>query len=152
MKPASRFPKSYVMYETGQIINFSPDDPRIRKRDGYLEILGVPRRPKLGLDSKAGWFAYLMPNDLMFVKRFPTWNQRVYNEAAGLTISIWYPEGQRVELEPIGPRFQLDPGEFETFTEDWYLFPRRFSRRQTVDLPELKKLVDHNTTRFLTPD
>ena len=43
-------------------------------------------RPKLGMDSYAGWFCYLMKNDLMFVKRYPTYPDRVYNEVAGLTI------------------------------------------------------------------
>ena len=36
------------------------------------------------MDTYAGWFAYLMKKDLMFVKRFPTYPDRVYNEVAGL--------------------------------------------------------------------
>ena len=52
----------------------------------FLEILGTPRKPKLGMDSYAGLIAYLSPNNLLFVKRFKTYPDRVYNEAAGLTI------------------------------------------------------------------
>ena len=63
-----------------------------------------PRKPKLGFDSYAGWLAYVTPNGRAFVKRFATFPDRVYNEAAGLTLSAWYPTGPRIELEPIGPR------------------------------------------------
>ena len=85
------------------------------------------------MDSHVGWFAYLMRNDLMFVKRYRTHPDRVYNEVAGLTISIWYPEEKRVELEPIGPREQLEPGESASFTEHWELKAFRFPQ-QTGEL------------------
>ena len=94
-----------------------------------------PRRPKLGFDSYAGWMGYVTPDDLLFVKRFKTYPDRVYNEVAGLTISVWYPEGPRVELEPIGPRERLQPGEVGSFTEDWYLTPFEFPESgQQLDL------------------
>ncbi|MEZ6034613.1 MAG: hypothetical protein R3C17_16075 [Planctomycetaceae bacterium] len=60
---------------------------KIQVRDGFLEIFGTPKKPKLGMDSYAGVIAYLSPNDLLFVKRFQTYPDRVHNEAAGLTIS-----------------------------------------------------------------
>jgi hypothetical protein len=80
--------------------------------------------------------------DLLFVKRFAVYPDRVYNEAAGLTISIWYPEDRRVELEPIGPRERLKPGESASFTEDWHLlaFPFPADRKQ-VDLQQLRQVV-----------
>lgn len=142
----SRFPNNYVMYEGGDLINLRPSDPNIRTRDGFLEITGVPKHPKLGMDSRAGWFAYLMHNDLCFVKRFEVDPERVYNEVAGLTISIWYPEDRRVELEPIGPRERLQPGESASFTEHWWLIPREFpDAGQQVDLAELAQLVKRET-------
>ena len=138
----SRFPHGYVMYEDGDLISFRPTDPHIRTRDGFLEITGVPRKPKLGMDSAAGWFAYLMRTDTMFVKRFQVDTDRVYNEIAGLTISIWYPEGRRVELEPIGPRERLQPGKSAAFTEEWFLLPYKFpADGQDVDLKSVEKLV-----------
>jgi hypothetical protein len=138
----SRFPNGYVMYEDGDLISFRPTDPHIRARDGFLEITGVPRKPKLGMDSAAGWFAYLMRTDIMFVKRFRVYPDRVYNEIAGLTISIWYPEDRRVELEPIGPRERLQPGESAAFTEEWFLLPYKFpADGQDVDLESVEKLV-----------
>jgi hypothetical protein len=122
----SRFPNGYVMYEPESLINFRPADPKIARQDGYLVISGAPKHPKLGMDTAAGWFAYLMKNDLMFVKRFPVYADRPYNEVAGLTMSIWYPDGPMCELEPIGPREKIAPGESASFTETWHLLPRSF--------------------------
>jgi hypothetical protein len=134
----SRFPKSYVMYEEGSLINFAPEDPNIHIRDGFLEILGTPRKPKLGMDSYAGRIAYLSPNNLLFVKRFKTHPDRVYNEAAGLTISIWYPDNSMIELEPIGPRERLQPGEDASFTEEWFLSEMPFPKDKKVDLEAVR--------------
>lgn len=118
----SRFPNHYVMYEQRGLMNFRPEDPNIHLRDGILEILAAPASPKLGMDSTAGWLACQEPNGLLFVKKFPTFPDRVYNEVAGLTVSIWYPQDKPViELEPIGPRERLAPGESASFTETWFL-------------------------------
>ncbi|MBP89227.1 MAG: hypothetical protein CMJ64_21345 [Planctomycetaceae bacterium] len=143
----SRFPNNYVMYEGGDLINLRPTDPHIKTRDGFLEITSVPKHPKLGMDSQAGWFAYLMHNDLCFVKRYRVYPDRVYNEVAGLTISIWYPEDRRVELEPIGPRERLRPGESASFTEDWWLLPHAYPKEgEQIDLRRLAKLVERDAT------
>lgn len=139
----SRFPSKYAMYEEGAIINVRNTDDKIRVRDGFLEILAPPRKPKLGFDATAGWLGYLMPNNTLFIKRFATFPDRVYNEAAGLTISVWYPTGPRIELEPIGPRERLKPGESASFTEDWWLLPFPFPQQgQQVDLKALEALVN----------
>ena len=122
----SRFPNSYVMYEPETVINFRPEDPSVRMRDGCLEIVGAPRHAKLGMDSSAGWLAYVMKNGHMFVKAFPVYPDRPYNEVAGLTISIYYPDGPYCELEPIGPRESLRPGESASFTETWFLLPQAY--------------------------
>jgi hypothetical protein len=142
----SRFPSKYALYEDRGIINVQAKDDNIRERDGFLEILGPPRKPKLGFDSYVGWLAYLMPGDLLFVKRFATYPDRVYNEAAGLTISVWYPPGPRVELEPIGPRERLEPGQSASFTEEWYLSTYPFPKNgEQVNLVQLRSEVERQT-------
>lgn len=139
----SKFPSKYAMYEDSAIINVRNQDEKIRERDGFLEILAPPRKPKLGFDSQAGWLAYLMPGDVLFVKRFATFPDRVYNEAAGLTLSVWYPTGPRVELEPIGPRERLKPGESASFTEHWMLLSHPFpASGESVDLKKLRMQVE----------
>lgn len=142
----SRFPSKYAMYEDGAVINVRAKDDNIRERDGFLEILAPPRKPKLGFDTYAGWLAYVMPNDRVFVKRFAAHPDRVYNEAAGLTLSVWYPAGPRIELEPIGPRERLKPGESASFTEDWWLLPFPFPKKGgQIDLKALAELVAKQT-------
>ncbi|QEG26801.1 hypothetical protein GobsT_15480 [Gemmata obscuriglobus] len=142
----SRFPSKYAMYEDGAVINVRTKDDNIRERDGCLEILAPPRKPKLGFDSYAGWLAYAMPNDTLFVKRFKTFPDRVYNEAAGLTLSVWYPTGPRIELEPIGPRERLKPGESASFTEEWWVLPHPFPKTgQQLDLKALAEQVAKQT-------
>jgi hypothetical protein len=142
----SRFPSKYALYEEGTLINVKAKDENIRERDGFLEILAPPRKPKLGFDSYAGWLAYVMPNGTAFVKRFKTHPDRVYNEAAGLTLSVWYPPGKVIELEPIGPRERLAPGESAAFTEDWWLLPHPFPKAGAmIDLKALAEQVEKQT-------
>jgi len=139
----SRFPSKYAMYEEGATINVRATDEQIRDRDGFLEILAPPRKPKLGFDSQAGWLAYAMPNNTLFVKRFAVYPDRVYSEAAGLTISVWYPPGARIELEPIGPRERLAPGEKASFTEEWLLLEHPFPKAgEKIDLARLRQQIE----------
>lgn len=135
LTPESRFPKRYIMYGPGPVMNYQPDDPNIRIREGFLEILGTPANPKLGMDSMAGWFGYLTRNNLLFIKRYPVYPERVYSEMAGLTISIWYFRNEMCELEPIGPREMLAPGASASFTEEWSLAASRFpAKGEAMDL------------------
>lgn len=136
-----RFPRQYVMYGPGGL-DTKPDDPNIREQDGMLVITGPPEHPKLGMESYAGWFAYLMRNDRLFIKRFDTWRDRVYNEVAGLTISIWYNGEEVCELEPIGPRELLAPGQSASFTEEWSLLEYGFpTKPEDVDVSAVVKAV-----------
>src|SRR5262249_38655064 len=142
----SRFPGKYAMYEDSAVINVKATDERIRERDGFLEILAPPRKPKLGFDSYAGWLGYVLPNDTLFVKRFPTYPDRLYNEAAGLTLSVWCPNGPQIELEPIGPRERLKPGASASFTEDWWLLSHPFPKKgERLDLKALAEQVEKQT-------
>ncbi|MBU4460935.1 MAG: DUF4380 domain-containing protein [Verrucomicrobia bacterium] len=142
LTPHSRFPAGYVMYGPGPVIDFRPEDPLIRSRDGFLEVLGTPQRPKLGMDSSAGWFAYLMRSGLLFAKRYPVFPDRVYGEVAGLTISIWYFRDVMCELEPIGPREMLGPGSTASFAEEWELLRHPFPESgAAVDLEAVARLA-----------
>ena len=142
----SRFPNQYVMYGPDSTILYRPQDPNIRVRDGFLEIIATPEYPKLGMDSHAGWLGYLLRDDLLFVKRFPTFPDRVYNEIVGLTISIWYYKDLMCELEPIGPMERLDPGQSASFTEEWWLVPYAYpGKGADVDLKRLAGAVDKLT-------
>lgn len=133
LTPNSRFPNKYIMYGPDAVISYRPDDKNITVSNDFLIISGAPRYPKLGIDSYAGWFSYLMKNNIMFVKRFPVYPDRVYNEMAAITISIYYYADTLCELEPIGPKENLKPGESASFTEDWHLVPFNFPLDGKVD-------------------
>ena len=141
--PQSRLPNGYVMYENRGLIGVTPVDPQIRRVENTLQIFPTPKQPKLGFDSYAGVIAYAAPNDLLFLKRFKTYPDRVYNEVAGLTISVWYPDREMVELEPIGPREMLQPGESASFTEDWWLKEYPFpGPEQAIAPAELTSVIN----------
>ena len=145
-----RFPKGYIMMRGRDEMLILPEDPMIRKRGNFLEILGPPSEPKLGFDSFAGWFAYQMPNDLAFVKTYKTFPDRLYGEIAGLTLSIWYPNKDWVpacELEPIGPMEVMEPGQKASFTENWFLVDNPFpDEGEQIDLSSLESKINklHN--------
>lgn len=143
LTPNSRFPRSYIRYGPGPVMDYQPDDPNVRVRKGFLEVIGVPKEPKLGFDSQAGWLCYLMKNDLMFVKRFPTYPDRVYNEMASLTLAIWYFKDLMCELEPIGPMERLAPGQSAAFTETWWLIPYKYpGDANEVKTEEISRIVE----------
>jgi hypothetical protein len=147
----SRFPNGYVMYGAdGTTLDFAPSDPAVVVSDGMLQVIGTPLHPKLGVDSTAGWLAYLLPSGGLFVKRFPVFPDRVYNEVAGLTVSLWCFEDQVCEIEPIGPRERLAPGEQAAFTEEWWLLAvpeaeRGVGAGASVDLTAITARVARET-------
>lgn len=138
-----RFPAGYVRYDPpGKMINMQPDDEHVERVGDYIVVTDHPLNPKLGFDSMVGWFAYQSPQNLLFVKRFPTYPDRAYNEVAGLTISIWYPDREMVELEPIGPRERLEKlGDQASFTETWFLLESAFPVSGRVVPEEVSRRV-----------
>ena len=142
----SAYPNQYIMYNgDGRTLDYRPEDPNIEIRDGFFILKGPPRFPKLGLDSHEGWMTYLTPNDLAFIKKFPTYPKRRYWEMIGMTISLWYVENREsdnlsaCELEPIGPREDISPGESASFTEEWFLLDYPFPvREKRVDLDHIE--------------
>lgn len=142
----SRFPLGYIYYGPGSVLNYHPEEhPNIRVRDGYLELLGTPPQPKFGIDSYAGWFGYVTPTDLLFVKKFPVFPDRRYGDVAAFTISLYYYENEACELEPIGPTEILKPGARASFAEDWWLLPYKYPKDRTVDLAAFERYMQENT-------
>ena len=147
LSPDSRYPSKFVQYCPGGL-DMKPSDPRISEHHGptpWLEITGA-QHPKLGIDSHAGWFTYLMDNGLQWVKRYPSFPDRVYGEVAGFPLCIYYPEGSFVELEPIGPRETIAPGGESSFTEEWYLLPHEqpIANGEPVDMLALTQQLEEH--------
>jgi hypothetical protein len=148
LTPGSRFPKGYIVYEPAsgpKYLNFRPDDhPSTRVREGFLEIIDAPPFPKHGIDTFAGWLGYITRGDLLFVKRFPVYPERVYGEVTSYTVCIWYKDTVRTELEPIGPWEWLAPGKSSSFTENWWLLPYAYPGDKQVDLKAFTLFIDEN--------
>lgn len=139
-----RFSEGYVRYDPpGKMLNMKPSDPHIQRQGDFLIVTDRPKYPKLGFDSYAGWLAYHSPQDLLFVKKFPTYPDRAYNEVAGLTISVWYPDNDMVELEPIGPKERLEKrGDRASFEEVWFLLEHACPSGGQVNVQEVAAIVE----------
>jgi hypothetical protein len=145
LTPNSRFPLGYIMYGPGSVLNYQLEpSENVHSRDGFLEITGTPPQPKFGVDTHAGWLAYITKDDLLIVKKFKTFPERAYGEVAAYTVSIWYYKEQMCELEPIGPLEKIKPGGKVSFTEEWFLFPYNYPADKKPDLNSLKKFVASN--------
>lgn len=143
--PGGPLPHGWVQYQTERrgLVDYFPSDPSVRRRDGFLEVFGPPRHPKLCFDSTAGWLAYLLPPGLLFVKRWPASPARRSGEIGPFTLSVWCWQDRVCELEPIGPEEVLAPGATASFTEDWWLLPFPFpARRDALDLAAVAETVE----------
>lgn len=142
ISPGSRFPRGFTIYRDGGLVIRPSNHENYRIRDDFLIIDGEPPQSKFGLDSAAGWLAYVTKSNLLFVKRFPVHPERAYAEFAALTISIWYFKDVMCELEPIGPKEIIKPGGNVSFTENWWLFPYDYPADKYVDLRALTDFVN----------
>lgn len=140
--PFSRFPSGYCIYRQQGWIDFKPaPEPNVQVRDGIIEIIHTPSNPKFVMDNSAGWLAYLAQNDLLFVKKYAVYANKPYAEVTAATASIWYFQDKMVEIEPIGPKEVLQPGESFTFTETWWLLDYDFPKDRKADLEQIKGIL-----------
>jgi hypothetical protein len=96
-------------------------DPRFTLGLKYILLRADPSRPnaqKFGLRNKEGWCAHLLGDEL-FVKRFSHHNRADYPDY-GVNTEV-YVEGAFQEVELMGPRRTVWPGESLTLSEDWHL-------------------------------
>ena len=113
-----------------------------------MKIMKPLKYPKLGIDTYAGWLAYLMPENVMFVKHFKAYPERVYGEIAGFPLCIFYNK-KFIELEPIGPLETIKPGKSVSYTENWWLLPYKFPRKRKSISPEVVADIVQNKTEFI---
>lgn len=131
----------------GSLLNANPKgDPAVVQSAEHTVVLDAPLFPKMGFDSTAGWCAYAMPNDLLMVRRFPVFPERMYGDLSGGFLSIYYNLDYLgksvVEIEPIGPVELLQPSEAASFTERWELYEFPFpDERESFDLKDVLVLL-----------
>ncbi len=141
LNPNSRFPKGYMVYVRGSKLDFGPaGGENERVRDGVLEILGPPENPKFVTDG-SDWLAYVTQDNQLFVKKFKVFDDKVYGEMTGATVSLWYNKDGICEIEPIGPWEWIEPGKSISFTEDWYLTDYKYPENKQVDLDKIRDII-----------
>lgn len=97
-------------------------DPRFTLGLKYILLRADAQRSdpqKIGLRNKENWCAHLA-NRTLFVKQFQHENRALYPDY-GVNTEL-YVEGAFMEVELMGPRHVVWPGESLTFTEHWHLF------------------------------
>ena len=144
LNPHSRYPKGYLIYGPGKVMDYNPaDEPNVRVRDGVLEIIGPPSRPKFVMDCSKGWLGYITLDDQLFIKKFKIYPDRQYGDMAAPTVSVWYNKDMVCEIEPLGPLEILEPGESAAFTEHWYLYDYTYPSDRSSNLKEIFQYVNN---------
>ena len=143
LRADSRYPKSYLTYGPGPIINFMPEkEENVSVRDGILEITGLVKLPKFMTDGTAGWLAYINKDDQLFIKSYPVFQDRYYGEIAAGTASVYYFKEEYCEIEPIGPMETIAPGKEVSFTEKWLLSDYKYPRDKKAELREILSIIE----------
>lgn len=143
LNPQSRYPKKYMVYGPGNIMNFMPEsEENIRIREGILEIVGAPTLPKIITDTETGWLAYITLDNQLFVKKYPVYPSRIYGEMAACTACVYY-KPLFCEIEPIGPMENIAAGGEAAFTEHWYLFTYPYPTDKQADLKEVVTRINN---------
>ncbi len=138
----SRYPKGYITYGPGAIINFNPEnEENVVVHDRILEISGPVKLPKFMTDGADGWLAYITKDNQLYLKTYPVYPNRIYGEMAAGTASVYYFKEERCEIEPIGPMESIAPGGEVSFTENWFLMDYSYPIDKKTDLKDLLKMI-----------
>lgn len=117
-------------------------DPRFRFGRRHLRLSQDPRATaaqKAGFyDAHNGWAAYAC-GDRVFLKRYAPAKPQQEHVDLGCNVEV-FTDARILELETLGPRVELAPGEHARHVEHWYLFAG-------VELPD----DDDAAEQVLTP-
>jgi len=122
----SKYPDKWNRYIFGDIDSLAsdPTDEGVQIRDSLFILNSLKAENlKYGTDSEEGWMAYHYKN-LLFINTFPHYLNETYGEA-GKQTNIYFllnkGERQFIEIEPVSPVFELQPGESGSFEQSWHL-------------------------------
>ncbi|AXC10347.1 hypothetical protein ACPOL_0996 [Acidisarcina polymorpha] len=116
-------------------------DPRFTLGLKYILLRADPNLPnsqKFGLRNKENWCAHLV-KDTLFVKRFSHDDTATYPDYD--VNNEVYVEGSFMEVELLGPRRIVSPGDSLTLSEKWNLFERVGVGGETKDLDSLDRAI-----------
>ena len=142
LNPHSRYPEQFLMYgpNMGMLFNNLPMQ-NLKVENDVLAITGPPGYPKFAFDSPEGWIAYISTNNLLFVKTFPIYPDKIYGEMAGNNSSVWYFDTAVCEIEPIGPWEYIPPQKSVEFTEKWWLYSYEFPQDRNPNINKIVRII-----------
>jgi hypothetical protein len=114
----SRFSAGWSLLRDGAYRGDDASHPNVEILDGVLVAHAVGTSSKIGLDSDAGWIAYVRGR-LLFIKYFPHFPSGPYTDG-GNSVEIYF-DPKVCELEPLSPEVKLRPGQSYEFPERWKL-------------------------------
>jgi len=140
----NRFPKKYITYDPGRKANLIPEqEPNVNIDGNLVVIKDTPKQPKFVFDSDKEWLAYITTNNILFLKEYRYYPSKIYGEATGASISVWYNGDEMVELEPIGPVEKIYPGQSISFTEKWSLYPYKMPIERNINPREIERFLKY---------
>lgn len=117
-------------------------DPRFTLGLPYLLLRAdakLKNSQKFGLRNKQEWCAHLVA-DTLFVKRFAHEEAAQYPDY-GVNNEV-YVEGSYMEVELLGPRRVVQPGESLTLREEWNFFEGVGVHASNTDLDALQRAIE----------
>lgn len=130
------YPQCYAQ-KKGPWLTLAPEsDPAIIKTPDSLMIKPTPKLAKFGIESDAGWFAYLMPNHIAMIREFEVDKNGHYPDLYSGMVSLYYNDNYQghavAELEPISPLVHLQPSQTSEFNEVWQLVSYPFPTHENA--------------------
>jgi len=135
LNPKSIWPeKFHPMFGLAESWNWQPDYEKMQMKVKYMNIVG-----KIGIDSYNGWAAFVdKKSGYTYVQRYETFPGMTYPDNS--TFYVWVagkgefihkhkfytladnpdnPDGRFIEMEIVGPRIKLNPGESYSLYSSW---------------------------------
>jgi hypothetical protein len=132
----SRFKDGWSLLKNGVYSGDSPSHLQVSVIRGVLVARAQGTSTKLGVDSDAGWIAYVR-GKLLFIKYFPVFREGSYTDG-GNSVEVYF-DPKVCELEPLSPERTLKPDEIYSFPEIWKILELD---QEVTDANQARALVD----------
>lgn len=111
------------------------NDPNVKWGNEFIILNAKVTSPfKVGFPNPRGWLAYWL-DDCLFVKRAQFFDGSEYYDLG--SSSECYCNNQFLELETLGPKMILDPGESVTHLETWRLLENVVQPKNEEDIASI---------------
>lgn len=142
LKKKSRFKEKWAL-RRGEVGEYfydgdTPESDRVEIKGDILYAKASGKPTKIGVDSDAGWIAYVWRHYLL-IKYFPYYENGNYTDG-GCTVEVFWNE-RFAELEPLSPEVKLNPNEGYRFPELWKIVELKDEVKSFKDARKAAKKV-----------